>query len=119
MSTNRPDYAHLWDMRAAALEILQFIEGLDFDAYIADHMRLLAVERNLEIIGEAARRVSSELKTSVSGIAWREINGLRNILAHDYSSINHRRIWNETLPKLHELIEQLDELIPPNPKEKA
>jgi uncharacterized protein with HEPN domain len=113
MQPNPDDHAYLWDMREAALEVMRFVEGLDYASYVEDHMRLLAVERGLEIIGEAARRVSSSLKLSVPDIPWREINGLRNVLAHDYGSIDHELIWNQTLPKLPNLVQQLDALIPP------
>ena len=76
-------------------------------------MRLLAIERDLEIIGEAARRVSDDMKSSVTDIPWRDINGRRNVLAHDYGSIDHELIWQQTLTQLPWLIQTLDALIPP------
>jgi uncharacterized protein with HEPN domain len=90
--------------------VLRFVDGLDFDSYVED--RLLALERDLEILGKAARNVAGTTKAAAPEIPWGEINGLRNILAHAYSSMDHELIWNETIPKLPALIQKLSELIP-------
>lgn len=49
--------AFLWDVRAAGLRIATFTDGLDSDGYVADELRKSAVERQLEIIGEALNRL--------------------------------------------------------------
>jgi uncharacterized protein with HEPN domain len=72
-----------------------------------------AIERQLEIIGEAARRVSPEFQRAHLEIAWRNITGLRNILAHEYGEIKVDRIWLIATTNVVELIRLLDPLIPP------
>lgn len=72
----------------------------------------LAVERNLEIIGEAAARISIELKDSTPDIPWRQIKGLRNIIAHEYGEIKQERIWALVIKEIPILITNLEDLLP-------
>lgn len=69
-----------------------------------------AVIRNLEIVGEATKKISKELRSSRTDIPWREITGLRDVLIHDYMGVDLRIVWNiveKELPKLKEKIGQL------------
>lgn len=69
-----------------------------------------AVIRNLEIIGEATKKLSSELRESNSDIRWRQIAGLRDVLIHEYAKVNLPRIWNiieQDLPGLKERVKSL------------
>ena len=52
-----------------------------------------AVERNIEIIGEAARRISDDLKQEHPEIPWRKIIAQRNVLIHEYDDIDYKEIW--------------------------
>jgi len=105
----------LWDMRRAAGETLRFVEGLDYDQFIANRQVRLAVERALEIVGQAARRLSSEFKAAHPEIPWGNMIGQRNVLAHEYGDIDTARIWDVVSHRLPELVPQLDALIPPLP----
>jgi uncharacterized protein with HEPN domain len=105
----------LWDMRAAARETLSMIEGLDYDQFIANRPIRLAVERKLEITGEAAGRVYPQFKAAHSEIPWGDIVGQRNVIAHEYGDIDTTRIWDVVTNRLGGLIAQLDALIPPLP----
>jgi uncharacterized protein with HEPN domain len=61
------------------------------------------IERNLEIIGEAARRVSDDFRTAYASIPWQQIIGQRNILAHEYGQIDHELLFrtaSEDVPAL-------------------
>ena len=113
MPLSEHDPAYLWDMREAALHILDFIRGVSFSKYSANKMIQSAVERQLEILGEAARRVSPEYQEEHPEIAWRSIIGLRNILAHEYGEVKADRIWRIASVDAADIIRQLDPLIPP------
>lgn len=100
--------ARLWDMLDAARAIVQFTSGQSFENYKADRKTRNAVERNLEIIGEAARHVSDEVRNRFSGIPWMSVIGLRNIIAHEYGEILHEKVWNICINRMPAVIEQLE-----------
>ncbi|MBV5305856.1 MAG: DUF86 domain-containing protein [Desulfobulbaceae bacterium] len=66
-----------------------------------------AIIRNLEIIGEAAKRVSKPLKEQYPTIPWREIAGLRDVLIHDYMGVDLETVWNVVENDLPSLKNQL------------
>ena len=103
-----------WDMREASNEVLRFTENKTYEDLLQDRLLRLAVERDLEIIGEAANKISASLRQSHPEVAWRRIIGLRNVLAHDYGEIDLERIWVIIKEDLPALIPQLDALIPPD-----
>ena len=72
----------------------------------------MATERRIEIIGEAARRVSSSFREAHPEIPWREIVDQRNVLIHSYDEIEEERIWRLVTEEIPLLIEQLTGLIP-------
>jgi uncharacterized protein with HEPN domain len=69
-----------------------------------------AVIRNFEIIGEATKRLSPELKSAYPDVAWKQIAGLRDILIHDYLKVNLNRVWGiieQSLPQLKQTVEEV------------
>jgi uncharacterized protein with HEPN domain len=69
-----------------------------------------AVIRNFEIIGEATKRLSPELKNAYPDVAWKQIAGLRDILIHDYLKVNLNRVWGiieQDLLQLKQTVEAL------------
>ncbi|NMB86306.1 MAG: DUF86 domain-containing protein [Methanothrix sp.] len=111
------DIAYLWDMLDAAHAILDFIEETSFEHYLQDRMLQLAVERALEIIGEAARNVSPEFRLKHPEIPWRRIIGQRNVLAHEYGSIKQDLIWEVVTAHLPDMVLRLEQMIPPESEE--
>ena len=76
-----------------------------------------AVERQLEILGEAGGRISEEFRQAHPAIDWRTIVGLRNILIHRYDQIQQDILWNIVATELVNLLAQLEPLLPPTPGE--
>src|SRR5688572_10297018 len=110
MAVEERDKALLADMLAAARDASMLAGGLPFDALMADLRTRLALERTLEIIGEAARKVSSATRSANPQIPWTGIIGTRNALAHQYGAIDYRRLHataNEGVPRLIEVLERL------------
>lgn len=106
------DAACLSDMHEAAFTILEFVAGLCVQQYLADRKLQLAVERLIEIIGEAARGVSQEFKAQHPEIPWNGIIGQRHVLAQDYGAIKQERIWLVASERIPEFITQLKPLLP-------
>jgi uncharacterized protein with HEPN domain len=111
------DPAALWDMLRAARAIVSFAGSLSLDAYRANPLVRRAVERELEILGEAARRVSDTTRARHDGIPWQQIVGLRNVLAHQYDEIDDERVWRLAKDDVPRLVRQLEPLVPDTPNE--
>ncbi len=117
MRPDEKDAAYLWDMLQSAKTVHEFTAGVTFHHYQQDKKLKLAVERSIEIIGEAAARVSKEFRDAHPEIAWKGIIGQRNVLVHEYGEIRHERIWAVVTQRIPELITILDRLIPTPPTE--
>ena len=107
MQPEQRDAAYLWDMLDAAQMVEQLSGDLNFIQYSDDRRTQLAVERSLEIIGEAAGKVSTSFRNAHPEIPWRQIIGQRNVLIHEYGEIKQERIWKVVRENIPELIEQL------------
>lgn len=103
--------AYLWDMLESARDIVQFASGLKIEEYIKDRKLQLAIERSLEIIGEAAKNVSPDFQDNHSEIPWRKIIAQRNVIAHEYGEIKQERIWTVVSTNIPGLIKALEPLV--------
>ncbi len=112
MVISKRDLAYLWDMRTAAQEILEFVQGVSPAEFESNHQLRYAVERQLMVIGEAATHVSDTFREQHPEIPWSQIIGQRNVLAHDYGEILIERVWLTATKSLPGLIPLLDQIIP-------
>jgi uncharacterized protein with HEPN domain len=115
MHLDDKDAGYLWDMLDSARTINNFVSGVSFSQYMEDRKLQLAVERALEIIGEAARCVSKVFQDEHSDIPWQNIIAQRNVLAHEYGEIKQELIWKVASVRIPELIAALEPLVPPPP----
>ena len=111
MGANNRDAGSLLDMVNAIRRIQEFTENLTLDTYLESALIQSAVERQLEILGEAARRLSEEFRQSYPEIDWRRIIGLRNILIHRYDEIRQQTIWQTVITELEPLLTQLESVL--------
>ena len=85
-------------------------------SFRADRKTQDAVLRNLETLGEAAKRVDEETRALAPDTPWREITGLRDVLAHDYLEIDLDLVWNvvdSELPNLRNIVQNLLQQLDP------
>ncbi len=115
MQPEAKDAAYLWDMLDAACAVQEFVASRSFSDYLADRMLRGAVERHLEIVGEAANRVSRTFREAHPQIPWQRIVAQRNVLAHEYGEIEHALVWRVATIRIPELIQRLQKLLPPLP----
>lgn len=111
MQPEERDAAYLWDMLDAAKTVEHLIADLNFTGYEKDRKTQLAIERALEIIGEAAGRISETFRKSHPEIPWRQIIGQRNVLVHEYGEIKQDRLWKVAKENIPQLIKMLKPLI--------
>ncbi|HOM18666.1 MAG TPA: DUF86 domain-containing protein, partial [Thermoguttaceae bacterium] len=76
-------------MLTAAKAVESFVRDRSLDDYLADLMLRSDVEGQIEILGEAARRISPSFQAAHPEIPWRPIQAQRHVLAHDYGEIKH------------------------------
>lgn len=105
------EVARLGHMLEGSRKATRYLAGrqradLDTDTMLSD-----AVCRALEIIGEAAKNVSPELKDAHPEVPWRDIQRARDFYAHAYFAINHNRVWNMVQNDLPPLILQLEAIL--------
>ena len=90
----RDDSAYLLDMLLAARDALSFTEGMPYEEFAEDRRTQLSVLKSVEIVGEAAARVSEDTKRAHPALPWREIVGIRNRLVHAYFDIDLPLVWD-------------------------
>jgi uncharacterized protein with HEPN domain len=112
----RDPRAYLWDVIQAGEAVQRFVDGTTLEKYRADLLVHSAVERQLEIVGEALNQLSRVDK----GLAARipeigAVIGFRNVLVHGYAEVDHARVWQTIhhslpvpLPTVRSLLAELD-----------
>ena len=105
---NKHDRTRLLDMLDAARKAQAFAAGRSREDLDSDEMFAFALTRALEIIGEAAARVSQETRADLPQIPWRSIIGMRNKLIHDYIAVDYDILWVTVETELDTLISHLE-----------
>ena len=106
------DLSRLHHIQDAAKEALLFMSGKTRKDLANDRMLQLAVIKDLEIIGEAAGRISAECRARHPEIPWVVMVGMRNRLTHAYFSIDLDIVWETVRNNLTPLVEDLERVIP-------
>jgi uncharacterized protein with HEPN domain len=107
---NEADVIRLRHMLDAAREALSFAAGRKREDLDTDRGLSLILIREVEVIGEAASRVSQETREQLAQIPWRAIIGMRNRLIHRYNDINLSILWYTVQNSIPELIKELEKL---------
>jgi uncharacterized protein with HEPN domain len=106
-------------MFLAAVDALAFTEGLDEAAFVKSRLHQNAVIRSLEVIGEAAGKVSPTFRNTYPQIPWREITGMRHRLIHGYGEVRLDVVWAVVRDDLPALIAALRPIVPPDADERT
>ena len=110
MPLDKNDLSFLIDIIDCIIDINDFTDKIQFHEFEKDKMRKLAVERQLEVIGQAANKISKNTQNKLENIPWGNIIGLRNKLAHDYGEILAERIWLIARNSIQELLKELEKI---------
>jgi uncharacterized protein with HEPN domain len=103
-------FAHMLDMARKAVSKTRRI---DRDVYDGDENLRLALTHLVQVIGEAARRVSTEGRASHPEIPWFEITGMRSKIVHNYMDVDEDVVWEVVTQDLPQLIAMLEKIVPP------
>lgn len=104
------DLVYLLDILDAAKLAMTYVRGITKDSFLCDTQCQDSVIRRIEIIGEAARRISQKTKDAHPTIPWYEMVGMRNLMIHEYDDVDLEIVWDTVqrdLPLLVKLIEPI------------
>ena len=96
------------DMRSAARQALDYMQGLEYETFAADRMRVDAILHNLQILGEAAARLPAADKARYPMIEWPKVIGFRNVVVHEYFGVDLRLVWKILTGNLPEFLERIE-----------
>ena len=99
------------DMLEAIRRIERYIAGISYEEFCQDQKTIDAVVRNLEIIGEAARHISKEVRDKYPDLPWEEMSGMRNILIHEYFGVSLPIIWHTITSDLPPVVRLLEKIL--------
>lgn len=117
MTNSTRNNAALLNMLKALRSLKSFTQDRSLDDYMADELLRMGIERALEIVGEAANRLSPDFQAAHTEIDWRNIVGLRNIIVHQYDELDYENIRKIVTTQAPTLLEQVEPLLSPLPEE--
>lgn len=108
------DDAYMLDMLLAARKVQNFTHNVGWEQFRDDDLLENAVMHQIQVIGEAARKVSPEYRDSHPEIPWQAIIGMRNRLVHEYFDIIPERVWEVVESSIPQLIRLIEPVVPPD-----
>ena len=107
----RDDLIRIWHMLDAAKEALSFAKNKSRGDLDSDRMLVLSIVKSIEIMGEAASKVTQETREMYAELPWANIIAMRNRLIHVYFDIDLDRVWDTVTDELPPLIASLEKII--------
>lgn len=105
------DQIRVRHMLDAAREALSFVDEMEHTAFVRNRLVVLAVIKELEIIGEAASKISPTTRIEHAEIPWQDVIGMRNRLIHGYFDIDLDRVWDTVTGDVPELVKLLEKAL--------
>jgi len=99
------------DILSCAHNISDFTTGMGLDDFLEDPRTVRAVAFELTTIGEAAKNIPMEIQERYPDIPWGKMQGIRNVLVHEYFRIDEEILWKTTTEDIPALIEALEKII--------
>lgn len=107
----KDDLAYIDHILDCIRKINDFSKGMSLNKFKTNELVQDAIIRNIEIIGEASKKISKDTKQTYNKIPWKEIAGMRDKLVHDYLGVDVTVVWNtihQDIPTLEKLIREIE-----------
>jgi len=105
------DIPYLKHILDAISRIEEYVRGITYDSFMENHLVQDGVIRQIEIIGEAAKRLSRQIREKHPYIAWKDMTGMRDKLIHDYLGVDLDAVWETVERDIPLLEDQLREVM--------
>ncbi len=109
--SKRRNQDFLSDIREAIQRIAAYTEGMTYEQFMKDSKTQDAVVRNLEVIGEATKNLSSRLRKTYPQIPWRDLAGMRDKMIHHYFGINYEIVWTIAKGEVPGLLAEIEAIL--------
>lgn len=109
----KDELVYVGHMLDKAHEALSLVHGKTRQDYDSDSILRLALTHLIQVIGEAARRVSPQFRERYPEIPWDAIAGMRSKIVHDYMNVDEDIVWDSVTQELQPLIDELRKIVPP------
>ncbi|MFZ1735939.1 MAG: DUF86 domain-containing protein, partial [Candidatus Moraniibacteriota bacterium] len=111
MSKPRRDISFLADIEEAIQHIFDYTEGFLYEDFLEEDMVKDAVLRNIQIIGEATKKLTESLRQRYAHTPWREMAGMRDKVVHDYFEVDYAVVWDVIQQDLPGLLPQIQAIL--------
>ena len=101
---------YIEDIIGAMNDALSFVKDMEYDVFLRDKKTIYAVNRALEIIGEATKNIPVSVKNRYPQIPWKKMAGMRDKVIHEYFGVDLKRVWStvkKDIPDLKPLFEKI------------
>ena len=112
------DSAWLLDINHAGQLVVEFSKGMTREDLELDIQKQSAILYQMQIVGEATKRLSREFREQHPELPWNKIAGMRDIIVHQYDRLNFDLIWQAIQQSIPEMLEGIAPLLPVNPEDK-
>lgn len=99
---------YLKDIIEYGRKAVSFTDNIDYQSFQKDEKTILAVIRCIEVIGEASGKLSDAVKNLLPEVPWKYITNIRNVLIHNYSGVNTRKVWDTVKEDIPVLIHKIE-----------
>ena len=101
---------YIEDIIGAMNDAFSFVKDMEYDVFLRDKKTIYAVNRALEIIGEATKNIPASVKNRYPQIPWKKMAGMRDKVIHEYFGVDLKRVWStvkKDIPDLKPLFEKI------------